>query len=542
MPGIKTRCMFCPMQDAFYVEELKRTENPVFGRESILNVEFDPDSDRGLCARGNFCQELSLHAKRQYRARLNGEYVSLGKTINDLKDSLGNLSGERIAILLDGSITLEEGMNAIALAKELNTNLVSLAPAEDLAVGGFINTTTFDKIKDAETNFVIGDIFTTHPTCTKLFHDSRLAARNNTMITLDTVKSRTGWFAHPELVSPLGKTADLLRDIIGVIGGKDISEVPLQEYGISGDDFGWAISALKNAAGDGNVVVGPAWHFADTYEITQLAKELAEVANLGFMVLPISTNSRGIYRLLSSAGLDITGAYKAITEGKLDALIGFDCDPVTSLGNIQIPEIFALTGQVPVDGLDKATHFIPTTFLFEKKGTILGTEEDLIKLGGEIKGPGVKSTGEIMTIISGKKSFDGNMKEIIENFVEPESSPVAKNALETGEIMAMGNGNVIHHSDGRYTRIMPFVNLRGVDEVFEVILPKGIAEKLSVENGDKIKISNKNAEVVLPVKIADWLDGYQILLPMHQPLARRLFHWGNSPSATPIAVKVEKDK
>jgi len=529
------------MQDSFFLAERPRSECAVWGRKSVLSVEFDPDVTRGLCARGNYCQELAVHKDRAFRAKAGEEFPPDAQTANSLLHSLEALSPDSVAILLDGSLTLEETAKAIALAERLGTKFVAPLPSEDMAVAPFKNNISFEKIANATTNLVIGDIFTMSPTITKLIHDASNIGRNNTMVSVDTVRARTGWFAHPELVVPVGRVPLLLDAITAAVGGKPIDELPLAELGISADDFGWAVSAVKSVEGNGNVIFAPGWHFADPFAVAGAAQRLAEIAGFGFAVLPIATNSRGIYRLLAGADCDIAGTYKAIADGKIDGVLALDCDPLEALPGMKIPDVFGMTGQLMTTGYHKATHFIPSKFLFEKTGKILGTEENIIELAEPVEGPGVRAVGEILDyLFGGEAPVFGDIVSRASEVAEVGASPVSGSGAPEGGIIAFGNGNVLHHGDGRYSRRIDFPNLRAKLDIEAVELPKAMAESLGVAEGDAVEVESGFGKARLIVKIAAWLDDGRVLLPMHNPAVRALFDWGKRPALTPIGVKIKK--
>jgi len=538
MPTVKTRCMFCPMQDSFYLKESPRSDKATWGRDSILWLEFDPELSRGLCGRGNYCQELSSHKDRAFRAKMGANYLPAEKVAKALSEALRAESGERTAILLDGSLTLEEAAKAISLAEKLGTRFVAPLPAEDMAIAPFKNNFSFDNIAEAATNIVVGDAFTLCPTIAKLLHDASALDRRNTMIAIDTVHSRTGWFAHPELIAPVGRVPMLLDALAAAIEGK--GELPPQ-LGIDADDFARAVGSIKAASGKGNIVVTPGWHFVDPFAVASAAQRLAEIAGFGFAALPIATNSRGIYRLLAAADCDIAGTFEALSSGRIDALLALDCDPVEGLPGIEIPKVFGLTGQLRTDGYDAATHFVPSTYLFEKAGHLLGTEEGIVTLEGGIDGPGVQGAGEIVdTIYGGKAPVPEDIERRATELIEVGSSPIANSGTPPGEVIAFGEGNVLHHGDGRYTRRMDFPFLRAKLGLTAAKLPKALAGRLGVAEGDKITITSDRGSAELDVEIAPWIDDGTVLLPMHNPAARGLFDWGKSPLLGPIAVGIKK--
>jgi len=482
-----------------------------------------------------------VHKDRAFRAKIGAEFQSAEKAANSLFHALEAESPEKTAILLDGSLTLEETAKAIALAKKLGTKLVAPLPAEDVAVAPFKNTFSFNAVAEATTNLVIGDVFTLSPTITKLIHDAANIGRRNTMVSIDTVHGRTGWFAHPELVAPIGRVPMLLDSISAALGGKAVDELPIAELGVSAGDFGWAVDAIKSAQGKGIVIFAPGWHFADPFAVASAAQRLAEIAGFGFAVLPIATNSRGIYRLLAAEGLDIAGTYKALAAGKIDALLALDCDPVEALPRLKLPKVFGLTGQLMTEGYRLATHFIPSKYMFEKTGRILGTEEDIIKLEGSLEGPGVKSVGEILDwIFGGEAPVFGNLEERVRDVAQVGGSPVAGSGALEGAIMAIGNGNVLHHGDGRFTRRIDFPNLRAKLDLDAVEIPTSLARSLGVVNGEEVLLESAFGKARLAVKLAEWLGDGKVLVPMHNTAARGLFEWGNHPALTPIGVKIIK--
>lgn len=540
MPSIKTRCPFCPMQDAFYLEETPRAEKADWGKKSVLNLEFDKDSVRGLCGRGNFCQELAVHKERVFRSRIGLQYFPVEKVAEDLSKKLAGLSGERIAILLDGSLTLEETAKAIELAKKLGTKFVSFLPIEDIATAQFNNYFSFEGIANARTNLVIGDVFTQSPTMTRLIHDAKARARQNSFVQVDTVHSRTGWFAHPELIVKLGVEAEFIDALTEAVSGKPIEDIQLDKFGVSAGDFEWAVGSIRAGAENGCVIVCPGWHFSDPFAVCKSAQNLAKTAKMAIAFIPISTGTRGIYRLLSDAGMDILGTIRAFRNEKIDALIALDCDPSASLPGVKLPEILAMTGQMKTDGYNKASHFFATNFLFEKRGSLLGTEGNFIEITEKLDSPGVPSVSGIIDLLyGGSIVIPGDIQARIRDFKEPENPPFEVK-VQSGEIFAVGNPHVNHHSDGRLTRKSDYVVLRNAVEVSQVIIPQKIAKKINIETNDKVRISNGSYSSEFPAKVVDWLGENIVLVPMHYPPARELFNIVEDFTGSPVVIKVER--
>jgi hypothetical protein len=529
------------MQDEFLLDETPRTQSSVWTKKSVLTLDYVPEQIRGLCGRGNLVQELAFNKNRVFRAKMGWNFASSEKVAGELAKKLNGLSGEKIAIFLDGSLTLEEVAKAIELGKKLGTKFIAPIPVEDIAVAPFKNNFTFDGIANATTNVLVGDIFTLSPTITRLVHDAKSKARQNAVVSIDTVKSRTGWFAHPELVPVLGKEIALLDAIADAISGKPIDQLPLKEIGIAQGDFEWAVGAIKGATGKGNILVAPGWHFSDPFGVAKAAKKLAEVAKLGFGIIPLSTGSRGSYRLLASAGCDMAGAIKAFYGGKLDAVICFDCDPLSALPGAKIPEIFAMTGQLSTEGYDKATHFIPTSYLFEKTGSLFSTEGGIIEIKEKINSPVTHSAGNVIELISGGSiAVSPDIYNKVRDFPESDKPAVQTGGNVQGELIAVGQPHVNHHCDGRYTRRVDFIKLRNEIEISQVTISEKLGEKLDVENDAKIKLTSAGSSAIFPVKIVDYLPANIVLVPMHYIPGRELFNFGANPTGSPIPVKAEK--
>ena len=541
MAKVKTRCMFCSMQDSFYLQETPRSEKADWVRESVYYLEFDKEQIRGLCGRGNFCSELAVHPKRLLMARLGWDKHPPKKVAEDLGKKLAGLSGEKVAFLLDGSLTLEDATAVIALAEKLGSRKVALLPVEDVALGPINNDFNFADVAKAVTNVVIGDAFTQSPTITRLVHDANLLGRNHTIVGIDPIPSRTGWFAHPELNPPLGKTLQFIEALTSAVKGTPISELPLDDFGVSADNFGWAVSAIKGAEGNGNVIFAPGWHFEDPHAIAVAAKELAKASGFKFGALTIGTNSRGIFRLLASAGMDYAGTIEALYKGNLDAVVAFDCDPMSALPGIKLPEIFGLTGQISTEGYDSATHFIPTCFMFEKRGTLFGTENDFIELEDGMPSPGTFCVNGIIDYIAGEKiSVPSNLRDLVANYEHGDEAPIATAKVPENDLIGVGHGHVFHHGDGRYTRHVDFSKVHVPAEVDSALISPELAESVGLKKDDRIKVSSGIAQAELGIILQDWVDSDKVLLPMHWTAVRELFDFSKNPTATPIEIKIEK--
>ncbi len=541
MAKVKTRCIFCSMQDCFYLQETPRSEKAAWGPESVYYLDFDENQTRGLCGRGNFCGELAVHRDRKFTSRIGCDQHPHEKVAEDLGAKLKGLSGERIAFLLDASLTLEDAAAVIALAEKLGSRKVALLPVEDTALGTINNNFKFDDIAKAITNIVIGDAFTQSPTITRLVHDAKMLGRNHTIVGIDPIKSRTGWFAHPELTPQTGKTVQLIEALVEALKGKPIDELPLDKIGVTADNFGWAVSSIKGAEGNGNVIFAPGWHFDDPFAVAVAAQKLAEAAGFKFGALTIGSNSRGIFRLIASAGMDYAGAIESLYKGNLDAVVAFDCDPMSALPGIKRPEIFAMTGQLDTEGYSMTTHFLATSFMFEKIGTIFGTENDFIELTEPMKEPGVYCVNGLIDIIAGENiSLPSNLRSIVADYNHGSESPI-KNAPAAGsQVIGVGHGHVFHHSDGRYTRHLDFSAVHVPEDANSALISPELAETIGLKKGDKIRVSSGIASAELGIILQNWVDSDKVLLPMHWTAARELFDFSKNPTAAPIEIKIEK--
>ncbi|MCD6595542.1 hypothetical protein J7L68_07705 [bacterium] len=540
----KVICHFCSMQDYFGLTGESVFYSVHYGSQNVVKTKHF--SERRICPRGNFCNELAQHKHRVGYNLVDGEFAKTDFALDAIKESFSAMDKSRSAILLSGSLTLEEALLAAKLGEKWGTKLVAQIFPEDEISAKFLNNFSFADLSKMQAVIAIGDIFSLHPTISKFVHDARFADRKNFLAAIDNCRSRTSRFAWSFLNAKPGSVADVIEALANAVSCKEYS---IENTGVDESAFEQLVSILKNTENAAVLFSPGIGRFSEPLRVGFWAKELAESKNFQFASFSTGSNARGISRLLNSYGFEpINKVIDAIESGEVESLMCLECDPIEAFpkifNRIKSMKLVVTTATLPTAIVENANIVISSKHLFEKKGTLLSPMEKIITMDDPFPSPDYP--GE-MTLLKSLLENEGirptaEISEIKEHlgafhFIS-EPPDVMKN--RSGKLTAVGYHTPHHHGDGSYTRRASWVIRQTKDKDNSVIIGLGLAEEIGVSNGDSLVVSTDAGKSEFSVIIEeDQLDNV-VLIPAYMPNGRDVLGWCKSAGFVPIAVTVSK--
>ncbi|RKZ32815.1 hypothetical protein DRQ33_05210, partial [bacterium] len=373
-------CHFCSMQDYFGLSGENLFDSVHYDSNNVIKAHYF--GERRLCPRGNFCVELAQHKQRVGYSLIDNEFVKGREALDTVANSLDTVDKSKIAILLSGSLTLEEAFLAGKLANKWGTKFVSQISPEDEIVAGFMNNFSFASLPQMQVIISVGDIFSLHPTMAKFIHDARFAERNNFLTTVDNCSSRTSRYAWCNLKASPGKVADLMEALAKAVSGEEYS---IDNTGVDKDSFQQLVSTLRDTTNACVLFAPGVGRFSEPLRVGFWAKKLAEARKFQFSAFATGANGKGISRLLNTFDFVSTNeVISAIRSGDVEALLALGCDPIESFPGLydhfKNIKFIATTATLPTAIVEIADVVIPSYHLFEKSGTILSLVEKLTQL------------------------------------------------------------------------------------------------------------------------------------------------------------------
>ena len=203
-------CPFCSVGCRFKI--LKGTNDVVFSKNTRDNLDYhykQPINEGGLCPRGHFSYELLFHPKRMAR----GFYKYNGKLIPEIPEIIFrniiselevNEKKQPLAILFDPMISLHDIRALLDFASNNKvTSIDFISPVDRHLFRAMINN-PFEilplhdvrLLQKINYSLCIGDIFTKQPVLSRHLLKSKYALRKNALFSINTISSRTSWFAN----------------------------------------------------------------------------------------------------------------------------------------------------------------------------------------------------------------------------------------------------------------------------------------------------------------------------------------------------------
>ena len=538
-------CHFCSMQDKFTLSFADVFDSAHFGQESFVKSLYN-SGERRVCPRGNFCVELCQHKLRTSYARIDGEHAITDEAISTIASRIGEIEPSKIAILLSGSLPLEDAYLAVKLAQKLGTDLVAQIYSEDDVAAKFLNKFSFDELSLQQTIVAIGDVFSLNPTIARPIHNARFAARRNTFAVIDNCRTRTSRYSWSFLRAKPGKVADIIEALAKNISGENVS---INDTGVDASAFERLASIIKNTD-KGTILFAPGVaHFAEPLRIGFWAKKLAETKQFNFAAMGTAANGRGISRLLSAFGFSGTNnVLNAIGNGEVDALLCLGCDPIEAyprmFEHIQKIGFISATTTLPTAIYQIANVVVPSLHLFERKGTLLSLEEKFVSMDDPLPSPNYPGESGVLSALLnnlGESSSvsPSDIQQKISDFTFLVEEPEPHTASST-DLCAIGYHLPHHYGDGSLTRRSTWVRRYAEKSDNAAIISPALAEKLNVKNGDSVAVQTEHGKSEFSVSIENDQFDDVILIPAYMPNARPLLGWCSKAGFVPISASVSK--
>lgn len=523
----RTKCPFCSVQDDVIIERMQ-SKNAVFGAGNLYNLYYDDKNDRGLCPRGNFVRELINSPYRLKEPRYEGKVYPYKKVFSECASRLDELSSESnsVAILLSGNHTLEEGYIAKKFAETLNTEHMGLFPFEDEALLSMKNEFSFDDLRESDIVLSIGDIFSNSPTLAKVILDARNLERENRLLSLDIIEGRITPFAESYTVNP-GWMSYFLSLLDDYLDGK---KVDLEKTGVGLDNSALeSIAETLKSSENGHILFSNQFgHFNSPLLISEYLSSVAQKTENNFAVIPVGQNSLGIGRIIG--GFNNGKIIKKLKEGEIKGLITLGGNPYEFIpGFERLSEDIDLIISTSFFSGEKCDgYLIPSAFSFEKEGSIISLEEEVVSMGESLEPVGdIISDGKFITelieTITGddvKAKVSPAEPLILEDNGEPHSPSTAVD--EDYPYNLIGVGLPYHHANGEITRQMKWNKDRGGPCVF---LNINNIKELDLKDRVTVETIHSSAEFIiedieeLPFKVPE----NTVAVSIHNPESRRLF-------------------
>jgi anaerobic selenocysteine-containing dehydrogenase len=524
----RTKCTFCSVQDDIILKR-ESSKAALFGEDSLFKLYYDKKSKRGLCPRGNFTLELLNSPYRLKQAELFGRVCSVDEAIKGSVPELKRIIKKKnnIAILISGNHTLEEAYLAKTLSEEFNTEFLGLFPFEDEALLSIKNEFSFNDLSESDLVMTVGDVFSLSPTLAKPILDARNKKRGNRLLSLDIVKGRVSLFSECFTVKP-GYMSYFLSVLLNYLEGKDDLKLEKTGTGISTREMREIVEALKKSK-NGQILFSNIYgHFTNPYTIVSKLSRISQITGNKFAVVPLGQNSLGVGRIVG--GFNNKKIIDALKSKKIEGFIVLGGDPFEFIPNFE--EIFGylnfVLSTVYFKGQNSAECIIPSTFSFEKNGSVVSLEEKVVNLGEAISPVGnAVSDGDfvskLLSSITGIKARAKVSSPKVLSFMKGSDSKKPSSLTDKKfPFTAIGIGVPFHHDKGEITRKIKWNEQNKMPYVF--INPEKIRE-LSLEG--EVTIETANSSSVF--KVGDCSDlpfdipEDVIAVPVHYPQSRKLF-------------------
>ncbi len=489
----RTKCPFCSVQDDVVLKR-KSTKTAFFGDDSLFKLYYDEKSGRGLCPRGNFTLELLSSPYRLRKAELFGEECSLEEAIKGTVPEIKRIIKKKnnIAILISGNHTLEEAYLAKALSGELNTELLGLFPFEDEALLSVKNKFSFNSLSESDLVVSVGDVFSLSPTLARLILDARNKKRGNRLISLDIIKGRVSLFAEHFNVGP-GYMSYFLSVLLNYLEGENKLKSDEAVAGVSALKIKELAEVLKNSE-NGQILFSNIYgHFANPYSIVGKLSRISEITENRFAVIPIGQNSLGVGRIIGD--FNNKKILDSLKEKKIEGLIVLGGDPFEFIPKFE--DIFGylnfVLSTVFFKGSNSSECRIPSAFSFEKKGSFVSLEENIVNLGEPVSPVGdAISDGDFISdllyhLTGAKTKARVSVPKVLPFIKETDSKKPFSITNKKYPFTAVGIGLPFHHDRGEITRRVKWNEEKNEPYVF---INSDIVKELSLGNKVKIETSN----------------------------------------------------
>ena len=174
----------------------------------VTGVEYiaeSPVNHGRLCARGNGAAAVINHPRRLTEPRSEGKRIDWERAWTELVDCFKNGNTGEIAFTLDRNLTNEEVGTILGFARALRVKTVGCSYLEpegyfQYRIEGAEPAQLAD-IEAADLFIFVGDVFSQMPVIAKPVLDGRYRDRQHRFVTVDCIRTRTGFFADQAIIT-----------------------------------------------------------------------------------------------------------------------------------------------------------------------------------------------------------------------------------------------------------------------------------------------------------------------------------------------------
>jgi anaerobic selenocysteine-containing dehydrogenase len=216
MAILKTTCPFCLFGCELGI---------ISDRGQIAGIEYLEGSkiNQGrLCARGNGAAWVLNHPRRLTEPLDGGKRINWEKALTELAAIFKTTPGNQIAFTLDKNLTVEEQARISGFARALNIETIGCSYLEpegyfQYAING-VERAQLTDIEAVDLFIAIGDIFSQMPVLAKPVLDARYRERQHRLVVLDSIRTRTGFFADQVILAQPGTEPLVLVGVSRLLG------------------------------------------------------------------------------------------------------------------------------------------------------------------------------------------------------------------------------------------------------------------------------------------------------------------------------------
>lgn len=568
-------CPFCSVGCRYKI--LKGTDEVVFSSNTIDVMDFDYTNsinEGALCPRGHFSYELLFHPMRLGRSffkknrQLQPEIPEIIFQ-NITKFISKNGSNPSIAILINPMLSLHDIRALLDFANNNNITTVDFIAPTDRHLFRALIDSPFEYKKCADIreikklNYIlcVGDIFTKQPILSRHILTAKYAYRKNALFTLNTIPTRTSWFANIHLVNSPHTEPLFLSYLFKRIYQNRRKELPHEElrelYALLEDEIGLKfedymsaeqkvyldamIDALESSTNSAILLSTHHYNAATGYLMGILCSALSILINNCFIPLYTDGNFNAIAQfsrdIFDNLCIGKKPILKMLNDNKIQYVLAAGWNPKTHLpGGISFSDkikwiIFSLTkGEFP----DSTLALFPQAHLFEQMD--LRTNFLMFQ---SIGSPMVKSPiGSAQPIAHFIYQFYQKAVENKISFAEIDETPLDTNwktnfhkewvyYLHKIQTMSSSEGrwlipneHVAHYKDADLTHHSSWAKKACMDEMID--LPLEVAKKHKIINRQKVHINLQNEKVKFIANLSKELPEDRLVAFAHYPPVRKI--------------------
>jgi len=577
--GRKAICPFCCLQDGLRVEGGGFA--PLFGEDSLLHLDYDSTDEvnqGSLCSRGNSVIEFLEHPQRLLAPSFRGKEIGWEEAHRVMKSKLG----KGISLLLGPNLTLEEAWLAKELVNSSGLNRIAhLAPDDGEAFQvlrwlGKVGGPGMEEIERSDLILLVGDTFMEHPVISRRVLRAKYAERKNRLLVLDSVKTKTAWFADLHLQPRPGTEGFVLAGLAKVLYKSKPSylaplfkKVNLERIaeitGLEKGKIEGASSQLASAR-QGVVILSNLWGRVGPVGLAAFfGSLLASLSNGKFLHLPVYQNGFGISLIL---GKRTTGPQllEGLQKGEAKGFFVVGLDLLSSLpgqrkdiGLKKLDHLWA-TAILPNRTTEISELVLPAASGLEKGGNLLYLNGDLREMNTVLPPPGgAEAEGEIFQKMAKDRLAspdEAKLREAVRGEPYPEKEiaqraqalweeEIGKGTEDRLPFYLIPSAHPAHLGNGAITGRLGWAKKVCAEPHIE--LSPVMASKLKLEAGDRAVVSSQVGKETFAVLLNERLKEDQVTVPAHFPQVRRLFPWEVGKtlgefSLRPQRVKIAKSK